>query len=531
MDSFKNNLSFTPGTSADLNINVELTISAKNLRDMDCFSKSDPMCVVFCYEKTKGWSEYGRTEVIKNTLNPEFATKIPIGYRFEEMQKMKFQLFDVDGRSTSLDEHESLGEIECTLGQIVSSANFTCPLHLYSNSNAGQLTVLSEEIGNLKEEVELLFRGEEFKKSGLLSKPDPFLAIYKERNPQSQLIYRSSYIKDTCKPQWPKFFLPMRLLMWKNEPDCNLLIQCWNYNQNGSHKLVGEVRTTTQEMLKAPQTFILTKKKYQDKSQGKLILEHAIVNKTYSFLDFVNGGGTQLNCTFAIDFTASNGMPNSSSSLHFLSPYLTQYEQALQSVGYVLQDYDSDKQFPVLGFGAKIPPNGVVSHEFFVNLSPNPFCAGVEGVIQAYRRCLQAIELHGPTNFAPVIQHVTQFASANTNGEHYFILLILTDGEITDMAKTKQAIIAASRFPMSIIIVGIGEADFSSMEELDGDNGLLTQNRETAVRDIVQFVPLREFKSNSSIEKLANAVLAEIPDQLVSYMKYNNIKPRNVPHP
>ena len=72
-------------------------------------------------------------------------------------------------------------------------------------------------------------------------------------------------------------------------------------------------------------------------------------------------------------------MPNSSSSLHFLSPNLTQYEQALQSVGYVLQDYDSDKQFPVLGFGAIIPPNGVVSHEFFVNLSPNPFCAGVEG--------------------------------------------------------------------------------------------------------------------------------------------------------
>ena len=61
------------------------------------------------------------------------------------------------------------------------------------------------------------------------------------------------------------------------------------------------------------------------------------------------------------------------------------------------------------------------------------------GVIQAYRRCLPAIQLCGPTNFAPVINHVAQFAASQTSGDHYFILLILTDGEITDMAKTKQA--------------------------------------------------------------------------------------------
>ena len=60
------------------------------------------------------------------------------------------------------------------------------------------------------------------------------------------------------------------------------------------------------------------------------------------------------------------------------------------------------------------------------------------GVIQAYRRCLPAIQLFGPTNFAPVINHVAQFAASHTNGDNYFILLILTDGEMTDMAQTKQ---------------------------------------------------------------------------------------------
>ncbi|RYG97335.1 hypothetical protein EON65_53015 [archaeon] len=34
----------------------------------------------------------------------------------------------------------------------------------------------------------------------------------------------------------------------------------------------------------------------------------------------------------------------------------------------------------------------------------------------------------------------------------------------------------------------MGEADFSTMRELDSDDGLLTHNFQTACRDIVQFV-------------------------------------------
>jgi hypothetical protein len=65
-----------------------------------------------------------------------------------------------------------------------------------------------------------------------------------------------------------------------------------------------------------------------------------------------------------------------------MGPTPTLYERALQSVVTIIQDYDSDKQFPVLGFGAKIPPAGVLHHEFFVNLTDNPFCAGVGGSLQ-----------------------------------------------------------------------------------------------------------------------------------------------------
>ena len=57
-----------------------------------------------------------------------------------------------------------------------------------------------------------------------------------------------------------------------------------------------------------------------------------------------------------------------------------------------------------------------------------------------------------------------------THSQQYFILLMLTDGAISDMVPTKQAIIAASRLPMSIIIVGVGSANFDAMNELDSDD-------------------------------------------------------------
>ena len=51
---------------------------------------------------------------------------------------------------------------------------------------------------------------------------------------------------------------------------------------------------------------------------------------------------------------------------------------------------------------------------------------------------------------------------------------------------TVNAIITASGLPLSVLIVGIGNADFSSMEALDADKKKLTLKGRVAERDIVQ---------------------------------------------
>ena len=82
------------------------------------------------------------------------------------------------------------------------------------------------------------------------------------------------------------------------------------------------------------------------------------------------------------------------------------------------------------------------------------------------------------------------------------VLLIITDGVVTDMDETREAIVDASDLPMSIIIVGVGSAFYGPMEFLDSDFEILkTVNGREAKRDIVQFVPFRNFRK---VRVLAN---------------------------
>lgn len=76
------------------------------------------------------------------------------------------------------------------------------------------------------------------------------------------------------------------------------------------------------------------------------------------------------------------------------------------------------------------------------------------------------------------------------------------------MADTREAIVRASYQPLSIIIVGVGNADFTDMQILDGDDGVLRSPKgEPVLRDIVQFVPFRDFKTVSSLPLSVNLYL------------------------
>ena len=95
---------------------VELFISGKGLKDLDAFSKSDPTCIVYEMDGVN-WVERGRTEQLKNNLNPEFKTRIVMNYFFEKAQKLKFLMVDGDCHG----DFDTIGEIQTTMGNIMGA--------------------------------------------------------------------------------------------------------------------------------------------------------------------------------------------------------------------------------------------------------------------------------------------------------------------------------------------------------------------------------------------------------------------------
>ncbi|XP_043964142.1 copine-8 isoform X2 [Gambusia affinis] len=527
---------------------VEITVSCRNLLDMDTFSKSDPICVLYTQGMgNKEWREFGRTEVIDNTLNPDFVRKFMLDYFFEERQNLRFDLYDVDSKSANLQKHDFLGQAYCTLGEVVGSlgSRLEKPLGGIQGKKCGTIIVKAEELNNCRESVMMQFCGTKLDKKDFFGKSDPFLVFYRSNEDGTFTIcHKTEVVKNTLNPVWQAFKIPVRALC-NGDYDRTIKVEVYDWDRDGSHDYIGEFSTSYRELSIGQSQFNVYEvvnpkkkgKKKNYKNSGTVTLLSFLVDVEVTFLDYIKGG-TQINFTVAIDFTASNGNPAQPTSLHYMNPYqLNAYAMALKAVGEIIQDYDSDKMFPALGFGAKLPPDGRVSHEFALNGNPqNPYCAGIDGVMEAYYQSLKSVQLYGPTNFSPVINHVARYAASVKDGSQYFVLLIITDGVISDMAQTKESIVNASCLPMSIIIVGVGPAEFDAMVELDGDEVRISSRGRFAERDIVQFVPFRDYVDRSgnhilSMARLAKDVLAEIPDQFLSYMRTRGIKPSPAPPP
>uniref|UniRef100_A0A8C8VMK1 Copine 5 n=1 Tax=Pelusios castaneus TaxID=367368 RepID=A0A8C8VMK1_9SAUR len=500
------------------------------------------LCVLYTQGiETKQWREFGRTEVIDNTLNPDFVRKFILDYFFEEKQNLRFDLYDVDSKSPDLSKHDFLGQAFCTLGEIVGSSGSRLekPLTGIPGKKCGTLILSAEELGNCRDVTTMQFCANKLDKKDFFGKSDPFMVFYRSNEDGTFTIcHKTEVVKNTLNPMWQAFSIPVRALC-NGDYDRTIKVEVYDWDRDGSHDFIGEFTTSYRELARGQSQFNV----YEVVNPKKKMKKKKYVNSG-TVTDLTN---TRTLPCFARALLPAGpcdpslsppGNPSQSTSLHYMNPYqLNAYAMALKAVGEIIQDYDSDKMFPALGFGAKIPPDGHVSHEFPLNGNPdNPSCSGIEGILEAYHKSLKTVQLYGPTNFAPVVNHVARYATAEQDGSQYFVLLIITDGVISDMAQTKEAIVSAAKLPMSIIIVGVGQAEFDAMVELDGDDIRISSRGKIAERDIVQFVPFRDYIDRTgnhvlSMARLAKDVLAEIPDQFISYMKGRGIKPNPAPPP
>ena len=237
--------------------------------------------------------------------------------------------------------------------------------------------------------------------------------------------------------------------------------------------------------------------------------------------------GLNIDLSIAIDFTGSNGHPNYSNSLHYISNgFVNNYEKSIRACADILSIYNKNDEYDVYGFGADI--NGEFKRCFNINgdnKNGNNKIKGIENVIKEYKRTVNEVELSGGTYFAPVIKSINEKLNKNNNKLNYNILLIISDGSVHDIEEIIDSIIESSKLPLSIVIIGIGADVTEDMKKLNGENGKLRDSRGKYLeKDIVQYVHFNDY--NENIDKLTQEVFRYIPQQIKDFFK-NNDKSEN----
>ena len=489
-------------------------IDSENIQNDDISSLNEKIKLNFYLQNTQKGNTYSisitlidRKKINFNSENKKsqqngnliFDNFYVCDYFFEREQKIQI----------IINKNNSPIKVDTTLGCIVGS-RFSTFIKKYFQEES--LIVKAEKIGKNNAVINLKFSLKmDEKNSNYFSKHKLFYLI----TCKEQKLYSSEEISSEGT------FSPIEI------PIC-LLQPFYTFNLYDSHhKLLHTFNKNIDDIKTEPNK--LQSKILVSKNNYLYLYDNSEIKENFTFLDYIKAG-IRIGLSIGIDFTGSNGHPLDKGTLHsIIDNKPSDYEKAIKACGDILAYYDYDQLFPVYGFGAIInsSEDKLASMCFNLNFENDPDIYTIDNIIKTYHDCLkkETLTFAGPTEFAPIINKV--ISKIEKNQLEYHILMILTDGVIDDLQETIDALVKGSFYPLSVIIIGIGDADFKNMEILDGDNvPLISSIGEKRMRDLVQFVPFNKFKNDE--KKLSNEVLEEIPRQITEYYSMNNLSPNKV---
>ena len=131
----------------------------------------------------------------------------------------------------------------------------------------------------------------------------------------STVVHTTNIVKNTLKPSWNSFSISLRSLC-NGDYERPIQFDVYDWDNDSDNDLIGSFTTTftklktgmieqTEFKVVHPEK-VVKKKNYKD--SGKVYLKHLDVKVEPSFIEYIQGG-TIMNFSVAVDFTASNGPP------------------------------------------------------------------------------------------------------------------------------------------------------------------------------------------------------------------------------
>ena len=339
---------------------VALLFTAKGLPKMDIASNTDAYLAVYQEDPhTKKLVFLGHTSVVRDSQNPEWPDHLIINYHFESTQKLTIKCYDQDDKAPldQYEKHDFIGEMSFTLSSLMCAKGQTYQSK-WINGKPGTLFIHAESVANTRDIFDVTFSAKNLTNlDGVMGKSDPFINIRRLREDgQYQLIWKNEPIMNNLNPVFPSVRIPL-VTLCNGDIERPLIIEFMDFEKTGLHKPMGIVRTTVKdildnagkpfdiidETLKGTSSGTVFKKPYIN--SGQLLCTNVKIEIHPTFADFILGG-CEVSAIVAVDYTGSNGDPQQASSLHHISSQKNQYQQAIESIGEVIEPYDTDKMFP-----------------------------------------------------------------------------------------------------------------------------------------------------------------------------------------
>ena len=504
------------------NIQMEEVVSLSiEIKNVDISNEHRVELIIKENNKSVGFTEKKVRNTSDNTITFDKFFSIP--YYFEKQQLLEFKIYFSNNNNTDSEL------IQTSLGTIMGGRGQTLKKKL---SNGEDIYIKGNELKKSSKEIvfDIYLQGDNF--SGMKFRYS-IINLGTDQKPDNKKLYDSE-VKGITKNSFEKNKIVFM--------SCKIPIMFLNPGGNQSNNII---RIEFSDILhkKEVGNFEGYFSNIINNGHFEIILinnSKAVINCKVeihpTFVSYLRSG-INIGLTIGIDFTGSNGHYKDPPSLHYLGGGLNNYEQAIRSCGDIVSAYDKEQSFPVFAFGFNfIDPylnnfeGKYTDFNYPINCNlENPSIKFIDGVLQEYRNFITKIHLSGPTYFSPMINDlIFEVDKEIEEGKiyNYHIIMILTDGMIDDMSETKDSLVAASFLPISVIIIGIGNGDFSKMDVLDADTvPLFDSTGRKADRDLVQFVPYNRFKDNP--QQLAEQVLEEIPRQVVEYFQHKGIQPND----
>lgn len=211
----------------------------------------------------------------------------------------------------------------------------------------------------------------------------------------------------------------------------------------------------------------------------------------------------------AVDFSETNLWKGKETfegrSLHYVDRtgrVQNPYQTVISAITRVFELFDDDDTIPAYGFGGH--PQRPLAERYF------PFVEGkgceLDEVLQRYFQIASTMELNATASFVPVIHEAIKVVRKT---HRYHILIIISNGHIDDPAAARRAIVEASDYPISIVMVGVGDGPWNMMREFDDQ----LPERQFDNFQFVNYNTIPRGNLNNPDGGFAMQALMEIPEQ------------------